>query len=271
MKLDLIFYQNNAHAFAFMEVHLKRLTAQFFLIVLVCCAAIPAMAQDERKEEKYVANFKYTPPKQNTPTVKTNVTFAIANVIYKNSNNGKFTSEQFSKLPGALQQDIARILEAKGFGVRGPYESYDLIPYQDKKGVDFLLVPYIELSVEAKDIKEDLESFWAWQSPTLQTGNAVVTGKLTIELREIFTRELMWVKNIPFKDTTTPFTIVVPWEAAQHEVKRPYAYDPILNVSAKALEENYPDIMATFYNLVDPEEMAVIKKQAQELRSKKGY
>ena len=249
---------------------MKRLTAQFFLIVLVCCVAIPAMAQDEQKEEKYVANFKYTPPEQNVPPVKRDVTFAVANVIYKNSENGKFNSEQLSKLPVTLQQDIVKILEAKGFGVRGPYESDDLIPYQDKKGTDFLLVPYVEWSVKVKDLKEKAESFWAWESPILQTGNAVVSGKLTIELREIFTRELMWVKNIPFKDKTTPFTIVIPWDTTV-DIRKIYNYDPILNAAAKTLEEQYPDIMATFYNLVDPEEMAVIKKQAQELRSKKGY
>jgi len=45
----------------------------------------------------------------------------------------------------------------------------------------------------------------------------------------------------------------------------------IMNETAKQLEKQYPDLMATISPLIDPEEMRIIKKQAQELKSKKGY
>jgi hypothetical protein len=45
----------------------------------------------------------------------------------------------------------------------------------------------------------------------------------------------------------------------------------IVNELAKGLEKHYPDLMATISKLIDPEEMRIIKKQCQELKSKKGY
>ena len=44
-----------------------------------------------------------------------------------------------------------------------------------------------------------------------------------------------------------------------------------MNDLAKGVEQQYPDLMATISNLIDPEEMQIIKKQAQEIKSKKGY
>jgi len=37
------------------------------------------------------------------------------------------------------------------------------------------------------------------------------------------------------------------------------------------MEQHYPEVMATIAKLIDPEEMKIIKKQCQELKSKKGY
>ncbi|MFH1552622.1 MAG: hypothetical protein ABID83_03170 [Candidatus Omnitrophota bacterium] len=44
-----------------------------------------------------------------------------------------------------------------------------------------------------------------------------------------------------------------------------------MNDLAKGLEKQYPDTMATIEKLIDPEEMAMIKKQCQELKGKRGY
>lgn len=44
-----------------------------------------------------------------------------------------------------------------------------------------------------------------------------------------------------------------------------------MNDAAKGLEQQYPELMATISKLIDPEEMQIIKKQCQELKSKKGY
>jgi hypothetical protein len=40
---------------------------------------------------------------------------------------------------------------------------------------------------------------------------------------------------------------------------------------AKGLEQQYPELMGTAYNLIDPEEMKILKNQAQALKKQKIY
>jgi len=85
----------------------------------------------------------------------------------------------------------------------------------------------------------------------------------------------MWVKTIPFKNFAFPYFVKTTYDKYAKIKKsgsnRLYSYDPIFNGMAKGVEEQYPGIMGTIDNLIDPEEMEMIKKQCQELKSKKGY
>lgn len=250
-----------------MEGKLKKIAALIMFLTLTGCATAPTGAPTENN---YVAGFNYTPPAQTKP-LSSNVTFTVANASFKTAGNlAWITFPQFARLPDALRQNLTDILVAKGFGVRGPYDSYDLIPFQDKKDIDLYASILFEPSIALKDQKEGLENYWGWQSPTLQTGNAEVTGTVKLELREIATRELMWAKNIPINKIEFPYVVRIPWGKA-YKPGKIYNYGPIVEGMAKGLEQQYPDIMATVYSLIDPEEMLIIKKQAQELKSKKGY
>ena len=54
-------------------------------------------------------------------------------------------------------------------------------------------------------------------------------------------------------------------------VEAVFAPEALENLMAKELEKQYPVLMETFYTLMDPEEMTILKKQAQEIKSQKGY
>ncbi len=175
-----------------------------------------------------------------------------------------FTSPQFFNLHEAIKEDLPKILVAKGFNVLGPYDSDDLIPFSDKKKIDFLLGPKVKLAITLKDHKAEVESIWAAPPVYDLTGNAEVKGEIILELREIFTHELMWRKTIPFEKFTFPYFIRSP---LTNEFKISF----IMNDIAKGVEQQYPEIMTILYNLIDPEEMKTIKKQAQEIKCKQGY
>ena len=247
---------------------MKKLLGLFLCLGLVGCATLPVPQQ---KSEKYTANFSYSPVAQGVSS-RNEVTFAVANAVYKQSPGEVFwfASSQFVNFSPAVRQDLSKIIIAKGFGVRGPYESYDLIPFQDKKAIDLLLVPAFELSVVLKEQKEQLENYWGWQSPTIQTGIADVSGQLNIELRDIATRELIWTKTIPIDQFEFSYIVSIPW-GRPYVPGKLYNYDSVLDGMAKGMGQKYPEIMAKVYNLIDVEEMGILKKQAQELKSKKGY
>ena len=209
--------------------------------------------QQQQEEPVYLANFNYTPESQAT-SASAGVTFAV-NVNYQ-SNCGTvwLTWPQFANLDAAMKKDLSRIFEEKGITVCGFFDSHDLIPYQDKKASNLYAVPTLELSVTA---------------PVMCS--YTVSGKFTLVLKEIMTGELMWSKTIPL--TSFDFQRV-------NEGFRCNPKDDRLIVDlkaggrndvAKGIEKQYPGLMVTIAKLIDPEEMMIIKKQCQEIRSKKGY
>jgi len=240
--------------------HLMVLAVTLLSVISIGCAEMPIQNQPVREEAKYVANFNYTPDSKAAPG-SAEVTFTIGHVNYK--SNPKllwfwFSFPQFENLDKAINDDLSELLIVKGFSVRGPFDSYDLIPYSDKKAIDLYLLPTMELFIMFKSEKTSEHC----------TGNIEINGKINLELREIITRELMWTKSIPFTNFEFPYSIHIP-----HYVKeQSYDLKPfIMDDVAKGIEKQYPNLMATISKLIDPEEMGIIKKQCQELKSKKGY
>lgn len=246
----------------------------FFLFLYLGMSLWPAGNAIAQVEEPYTANFIYSAPKQAAAPI--DVTFTVFHPSYKTSGGLMwFSSKPFANLHNAVQQDIQKVLTSKGFAVHGPYESYDFIPFQDKKAIDLLLLPTVELLVTLKDHKERAENMWQPAADQIQTGNAEVRGRIILEIKEITTQELMWIKTIPFKNFTFPYFVKASYEKYAQIKKsgsdKLYSYDPVFNGMARGAEEQYPNIMSTIDSLIDPEEMEVIKKQCQNIKSKKGY
>lgn len=228
------------------------------LLCIISSIGLATAKSAPQEPVTYVANFNYTPDSQAAPG-SGGVTFAIGNVNYKTEGKILWVSyPQFDNLDKAIKDDLSKLLLAKGFSIRGPFDSYDLIPYSDKKAVDLYLIPTFELSLKFKDKTTSGYSL----------GDIEVNGKITLELREIMTRELMWTKSIPLTKFEFPYNVIIP-DSARGQV---YDIKPFfMNDLVKGVEQQYPNLMATVSKLIDSEEMQIIKKQCQELKSKKGY
>lgn len=244
-------------------------SAVVFLSVIYTGYAMAASPQQE--VAKYVANFNYTPDSQAVPG-SAGVTFAIGKVGYQSGiRTPWFSAPQFANFDKAIKEDLSKLLNARGFSVRGPFDAYDLIPYPDKKAIDLYLVPTLELLFTSKGPKD---------LPKSITGNVEVTGKIILELREIATGELMWAKRIPITKFEFPYKGSIIWGAGvtvadvmNKEIDKSVVSldSDSINDIVKGIEKQYPELMDTISKLIDPEEMKIIKKQAQEVKSKKGY
>jgi len=249
-----------------------------FILLSVIYTGYAIAASPQKEEATYVANFNYTPDSKAAPG-SAGVTLAIGGVFYQSNSKSPWDhSPQFENLDKALKEDLIKILSAKGFLVRGPFDSYDLIPYQDKKAIDLYLIPTLELSITSKGPNGD--DLKAVQEKGAILGVIKVSGKLIVHLREVVTGELMWGKSIPFTTFTFLCKNKLPWaregfEMAKMErgIEQPVDNRDLttMNEVAKGFEKQYPDLMATISKLIDPEEMRMVKKQCQELKSKKGY
>lgn len=236
--------------------------------ILIGCAVTPP--GQPTQAEPYIAKFDYAPDTQAAPS-SSGVTFTVSSGSYKTNSKDMlwFTYPQFADLGNAIKSDLSDILVARGFSVRGPFGSYDLIPYSDKKNIDMLLVPQIEINIRIKDQKSQVENIWAAPPIDILTGHVEVSGKVTVELREIATLVLMWAKSVPFEEFEFSYRIRnSPFYNKKHGIV--FDLKPmIITDVAKGVESQYPEIMSAIASLIDAEEMDMIKKQCQEVRKDK--
>jgi hypothetical protein len=250
----------------------------FTVIILggmfLSCSLIPS--EQEQSVPDYIPTFSYTPPSQATPG-SAGVTFLALNVQVKYNETKAspgtiwFTRKQFESLGKGMEQGLLNILAARGVTVRGPFDSYDNIPFPDKKGSDLIFMPAIEFSLDLQNESATrVEGLFDGQFGYNLSGKFVMNGKVHLELREPMTRELMWVKNIEVTKIEVPYSVSTRLTTpGGNSIKSVAAYNGILNDVAKAIEKQYPTIMETAWKHFDTEEMRLVKKQTQELKDKK--
>ncbi|MFH1093486.1 MAG: hypothetical protein V1739_04945 [Candidatus Omnitrophota bacterium] len=241
----------------------------FILLSVIFVNGVTAATKKQQEETPYVANFNYTSDSQSA-TSSTGVTIATIGIptYITNSKELWFNTPQFENFQKALKEDLPKLLTAKGCVVKGSYDSYEMIPYPDKKKIDLYLTPTVALFITSKGPSEIL--------PKWVVGMVKIKGKIMLELREVVTKELMWSKTVEFEEFKFPVYSIKWAEGTNvHKIndvteKAVSVNDvTVMNEVAKGIEKQYPAIMASFFKLIDPEEMIMIKKECQELKSKK--
>lgn len=236
-----------------------------FTLTFGGCVAAPANTAST--PDKYVANFNYSVPAQ--ATIQDNAAvFIVGKVAYKHAGKTPWLSRpQFENLDKAIDADLPEILAAKGFSIRGPYDTYDLIPYGDKKVTDFYMHPVVTAMVMKPD------TLYVSDMHSSPGPVAKVIVKIDLELREIVTRELMWSKSLNITELDVSIVSVLQSYTEEHGKITQLVFRPegLENLMAKEVERQYPTVMDTIYKLIDLEEMSIIKEQAQEVKSKNGY
>jgi len=245
------------------------LMSLLLIITVSGCATAPP------PKPAYVPTFDYKPLSNAAPG-SAEVSFAIVNASY--SENQQWAAVwPFSVMAKNMGLDFQEILAARGFSVHGPYATYDEMTFPDKKASDLVLQPVLEIRLDfpSTRYKENISLLGTNTYSLL--GDIAVSGRVTFSLMESISKERMWFKSV---DLGSP--VLISWvgktqyqTAPQGVVQVPLG-DPGLQADlAKALgkpmEDFYSRAMQAAWSYLDPEEMRLVKKQAEEVRSKKVY
>lgn len=192
------------------------------------------------------------------------------------------------ELPNNFKGNLARSMEAillnKGYGVKGPYKSYDEMTYGEKKEVDFVLSPQVELYSEI--VQQNCSTKRPFTGPAgvsiskgeVKCEGAVrFTGQLSFVLLEPLTKEKVYIKGVDFRTKEVPFSVVVEYaqdsaasSAYQMAIQNMYA--AIDSAKNKALEEAYNQFLEMFEKYMpEGEEALALKKQVEELKKLKRF
>lgn len=255
-----------------------------FLIIYLLTAGISLAGEPQTEEAKqavepYVATFAYAPPTEKAPSSQ-GITVAVAKVSFIASKAPKgnelwayqikilgkvdpstgemlwFAFPQFQNLMPRLRKDVAEILFAKGFKVRGPYESYEVIPTADKNAIDLYLIPKMKLEFTQQTSK------WKRGDDTIDT-DIEVDGTITLEAQNMATRELLWTKTVNLEKIAFKSQM----SSLSYNVND--RFNSIMNETAKGIERQYQTLMNSVSASIDSQELKSLKKNVD--KGKTGY
>jgi hypothetical protein len=252
-----------------MKIRATPFAALLGIVILQGCAIQTAT---KKEEPAYVPpSFSFTPP-STAPAGSADVTFAIVNASY--SENQPWTGEwPFTDVSKNMSLDFQQIVSARGFSVRGPFASYDEMTFPDKKGSDLVLQPTLEIRLDIRnvrynEIRPPLLSLQTRSTYSLR-GNAVISGRVTLSLMESLSKERMWFKSVELAQTAIPIEGEKAYWTPPGGVD---LSDPgIAKPLGKTMEALYAKVMQAAWNYLDPGEMRLVKKQAEEVKKKKVY
>jgi hypothetical protein len=179
-----------------------------------------------------------------------------------------------------LQKSIEGIALQKGYNVVSAYESIDLMSYEDKKRIDMLIIPELQLGEDESTIGVNYEMPKSMSMVTIQKGKINYSGKYSLKGQLIFqiieplTREKLFIKSIPYTPDPADVETIVEFNGQEQyaqasQLAHQSVQNAIRNARSQVLENAYKkliDIIKT--HLPGGEEAVNLAKQARELKAK---
>lgn len=284
---------------------------QFFLTTVICIVVMAGCALAPMPQREPIT-FDYAPITEAVPG-SAKVTFVVVGTqLAKPAQQNAALALSNVQVPlfddfaNTMTNDFMEVLNARGFGVTGPYKTYDEIIHPVKEGNDLLLTTEVNIVTNTRNIsieKADGPLFDPTQYYAL-TGSVNVICDVKLVLLEPLTNEPMWIKNVtldPFEvamDSTYPLYTHTSLSALAsqygklparqldsitYETYRTQVFpncpigvflqrdNDFYNNFGRTLKEQYKDILDVVYTYLDPKEIAIVKNQAMELRKRKVY
>ena len=285
---------------------------QFFLTTVICVviagctAALPAMPPREP------ITFDYAPTTEAAPG-SAEVTFVVVGAqLAKPTQQTAVQTVYNVQVPlfddfaNTMTNDFMEVLNARGYGVTGPFKTYDEVIHPVKEGNDLLLTTEVNFITDTRDIQIGEAHISFSSDPTRYTlvGSASIICDVKLVLSECLTNEPMWTKNVtldPFEvaiDSIYPFytdrdltSLAVQYGKVSVEGLTSLSNDtyntrvfPNCPIGVflekdnkfhsdlgRALKMQYKEVLGVVHTYLDPREMAIVKNQAMELRKRKVF
>lgn len=189
----------------------------------------------------------------------------------------EYNTNYVHRLNQALDNSVSNILTSKGFKLKGPYESFDEITYQDKKQVYLAFVPKIEFTIDDKVINTQIEKLYSITDGVIQIG-----GSVLINIIEPITGQVFVNKRINLSDFNIQEKYTYGVQHSQGDGSLTgMAMDKVLAPSilvdntdialTKAINQFYAKTIERINQYLDKEEIIGFEQDVMKLKDLKRY
>ena len=180
----------------------------------------------------------------------------------------------------SMASDFERMVIARGFKTKGPFNSLDYMTYPDKTGSDLTLTPKIFITQTygtrraggGMFLLASRDNSFLLASHDSYSCVLTVSGFIEMIILEPLSGEKMWMKRIDFEPVSVnckfSYGIKDKGKITQRtEIK----VDTRPDALGVALERIYPAVMETAWRYLHPDEVKRLKQESQEIRERKRY
>ena len=208
--------------------------------------------------------FDYT-PKQKAKPDSAGATFAVVGAEFDTP------VPLYSNFARSMAGDFGEILTARGYGLRGPFETFKELLYPDKLASNLILKTQVKFDTDRTQIKwTPVDTFFnvAQDDFYRASGSITITGQVNLVVAESLTNETLWTRSIAI--TPAIVKLVSTENYISHaDLKSQLEQDNQFHADVgNALSKQYPDIMKTIYDYLHPGEIALIMEAAADIRKR---
>lgn len=207
----------------------------------------------------------------------------LNNNLNTTTNNNKNVFIISNEFDYALNKSIESVLLQKGYNVVGAFENWDILTYEDKKNIDFIIIPEFNIketadyNMEIKMPKIGPYGLVLEKGKVLYKGPAKLVGTIIINIIEPLTREKLWIKQLSVESESQDFEVEVQFEKLEQVNEAKLLAEGNFNkvrnsFFSKFSEAIYNKFIETSKKYIPAGEEAVtLSKQARQLKEIKRY
>jgi len=245
----------------------------FALLLLNSCSSTRKITAEVPREQ---AKFDFVPPSQ-AGVASSKMTIAIVKPVFV-SKNPEYLVSPFPEMAVSMGNDFEELLTAKGFTIRGPFNSRDEMVYNEKVNSSFILEIQIDLHPEyttdlTSHSKTTLANLLIASEPLSYVsystkGTIAFGGNLILTALSPQYGEKIWKKSIALDKKTFPYVGTQTYYSSPDMASQLKNDNSIYSLVSKELQKFYNYSLDLVWKQIDPEEMKIVTKQAKEADSK---
>lgn len=214
--------------------------------------------------------FRWEPPGK-----EQSQNFTVALVAPNFSKESKFgtysKNVNFKIFSKALAADLNRTFLAKGFTVAGPYASLEEMTYPEKKAAPLALYP--EVVVLLNEVyslnRTDPAAFGG--KIVKRSGTVKATAYVKFMMVEPMSNQTIWLKRVEIPESSSLIEVNLMMDKSGNLNRYNRNVDNSDAVVVELLNSLYSEVLRKFWSYLNSEEIAAMRKAAEEVRSRKVF
>ncbi len=233
------------------------------LILLFGCSG----AKKETTPKLKPLSFKFTPP--TTSSESNDITFGLLSPVFVESFK-EYLQDPYKSYAKNMESDFIAMLTARGYKIKGPYENTEQLVYGDKKDIDLLIQPVIDLQFTGDVLKQGSYHDYSTgkDHPTYYyDGDLTLIGTMSLSFSEPFTNTKVLVQSLK----TDPVSFKLKSYSAYDGSNIPDTDPLVWNTLSDNLATVYQKTLQTVWNHLEPVELLQKKNESEEIKKNSGF